>query len=121
MGRDQLALHRRHPWLTVAARRPSTPGPNTLAYFDHCLRIMEPLQCCVTAKFEAIAMLAGVASLCAIAETASGTRSFDDVDLTGYPHLAAAFAEPARPDPAEDLFDRTLRALLNSLLGLDSD
>jgi AcrR family transcriptional regulator len=119
VARRQLALHGRHPWLSDAVGRSAAPGPNTLAHFDHCLRIMQPLRCGPTAKFEAIAMITGVVSLLARGESTSPPLTFDGVDLAGYPHLAAAFAEPAHPVPGQDLFDRTLRSMLTGLLTAD--
>ncbi|MEU1967490.1 TetR/AcrR family transcriptional regulator [Micromonospora sediminicola] len=120
LARRQLALHRRHPWLPDALARPAVPGPNTLAYFDACLRILAPVPAGVAAKFEAIAMVTGVVSLFARSAAATGTVTFDHVDLADYPHLAAAFAAPApAPPPGDDLFARTLRALLTGLLTAD--
>jgi hypothetical protein len=55
LARRQLALHRRHPWLLDVVHRPSGVGPERLAWIDNCLRILEPVRCAVTAKFEAIA------------------------------------------------------------------
>ncbi|MCZ7437193.1 TetR/AcrR family transcriptional regulator [Micromonospora sp. WMMC241] len=120
LARRQLALHGRHPWLADALTRRTAPGPNTLAHFDACLRILSPVPAGTAAKFEAIAMVTGVVTLFARTATATGTVTFDHVDLAAYPHLAAAFAAPgSTPPPAEDLFDRTLRALLTGLLTAD--
>ncbi|WP_089154205.1 TetR/AcrR family transcriptional regulator [Micromonospora sp. NBS 11-29] len=120
LARRQLALHRRHPWLADALARRAVPGPNTLAYFDTCLRILTPVRAGVAAKFEAIAMVTGVVSLFARSAAATGTTTFDHVDTAAYPHLAAAFAAPASAaPPGDDLFARTLRALLTGLLAAD--
>ena len=119
LARRQLALHRRHPWLPDAIARPTVPGPNTLAHFDACLRLLQPVEAGVAAKFEAIAMVTGVVSLFARSAAAAGTVTFDHVDLAAYPHLAAAFAEPPSTPPAQDLFERTLRSLLTGLLTPD--
>ncbi|PGH44573.1 TetR family transcriptional regulator [Micromonospora sp. WMMA1996] len=120
LARRQLALHRRHPWLPDALSRRAVPGPNTLAYFDACLRILAPVPAGVAAKFEAIAMVTGVVSLFARSAAATGTVTFDHVDLADHPHLAAAFAAPSpAPPPGDDLFARTLRALLTGLLTAD--
>ncbi|GHJ53471.1 TetR family transcriptional regulator [Nonomuraea sp. TT08I-71] len=119
LARRQLALHRRHPWLPDAIARPTVPGPNTLAHFDACLRLLQPVAAGVAAKFEAIAMVTGVVSLFARSAAAAGTVTFDHVDLAAYPHLAAAFAEPPSAPPAQDLFERTLRSLLTGLLTPD--
>ncbi|MGR6320396.1 TetR/AcrR family transcriptional regulator [Micromonospora soli] len=121
LARRQLELYRRHPWLAAAITHAGTPGPNTLAWFDTCLRALEPVHAPVTAKFEAIAMVTGVVSLFARAAAASGPVSFDHVDLAAYPHLAAAFAEPPSAAPRQDLFERTLRGLLTGLLTTEPD
>ncbi|MGC4879838.1 TetR/AcrR family transcriptional regulator [Micromonospora sp. DT43] len=116
VARQQLALHRAHPWLVEVIQRPSGIGPESLAWFDNCLRILQPVRCAVTAKFEAIAMLTGVVTLFARSEAAAGSASFAGADLAAYPHLVAAFRQPAPPAPRTDLFERTLRGLLASLL-----
>ncbi|WP_233358783.1 TetR/AcrR family transcriptional regulator [Thermomonospora amylolytica] len=120
MARRQLALYRRHPWLLDVIHRPSGIGPESLAWFDGCLRVLEPVRCPVTAKFEAIAMMTGVVGLFARSETTAGTFAFPDVDLTAYPHLAAAFSGPPEPAPRRDLFERTLRSVLTGLLVTES-
>ncbi|MCI4065840.1 TetR/AcrR family transcriptional regulator [Micromonospora sp. R77] len=119
LARRQLALYRHHPWLPDATARRATPGPNTLAYFDACLRLLQPVRAGVAAKFEAIAMVTGVVSLFARSAAAAGTVTFDHVDLADHPHLAAAFTEPPAAPPRGDLFERTLRSLLTGLLAAD--
>ncbi|WP_235017883.1 TetR/AcrR family transcriptional regulator [Thermomonospora echinospora] len=116
LARRQLALYQRHPWLLEVMHRTSGIGPQSLAWFDNCLRVLEPVPCAVTAKFEAIAMMTGLVSLFARSQTASPPFTFDGVDLAVYPHLAAAFTQPPAPTPQGDLFERTLRSLLAGLL-----
>ncbi|MFG1764718.1 TetR/AcrR family transcriptional regulator [Micromonospora parva] len=116
LGRRQLALFGAHPWLLDVFHRPSGMGPETLAWFDYCIEVLEPVRCPVAAKFEAIAMMTGVASLFARQESAAGAFSFAGVDLTAYPHLVAAFGQPSGPTPRADLVERTLRGLLTGLL-----
>lgn len=116
LARRQLALHRTHPWLLDVSHRTSGIGPESLAWFDNCIRVLEPVRCAVPAKFEAIAMMTGVVSLFARSEAASGALSFAGADLAAYPHLVAAFSQPAAPAPRTDLFERTLRSLLTGLL-----
>ncbi|MFG3642768.1 TetR/AcrR family transcriptional regulator [Micromonospora sp. NPDC047762] len=120
LGRRQLALFGAHPWLPDVIHRPSGAGPESLAWFDNCIRVLEPVRCPVTAKFEAIAMMTGVVSLFARRESAAGTFSFAGMDLTTYPHLVAAFSQPAGPPPRADLVERTLRGLLTGLLVVES-
>ncbi|MET8324269.1 helix-turn-helix domain-containing protein [Micromonospora sp. NPDC005189] len=116
LARRQLALHRAHPWLLDVSHRTSGVGPESLAWFDNCIRVLEPVRCAVPTKFEAIAMMTGVVSLFARSEAASGALSFAGADLAAYPHLVAAFSQPAAPPPRTDLFERTLRSLLTGLL-----
>lgn len=116
LARQQLALYLRHPWMAGLIPRAATPGPHALAWFDHFLGVLAPLRCGAVAKFEAIAMVTGVVTLFARSAAAAGSLSFDGVDVTTYPHLAAAFAEPAAAGPRDDLVDRTLRSVLTGLL-----
>ncbi|WP_030490240.1 TetR/AcrR family transcriptional regulator [Micromonospora chokoriensis] len=120
LGRRQLALFGAHPWLLDVIHRPSGIGPETLAWFDNCIRILEPVRCPVAAKFEAIAMMTGVVSLFARRESTTGAFSFAGVDLAAYPHLVAAFRQPSGPEPRADLVERTLRSLLTGLLLAES-
>jgi AcrR family transcriptional regulator len=119
LGRRQLTLYRRHPWLVDLISRASSIGPQSLAWFDHCLLVLQPLRCGVTAKFEAIGMMTGVTTLFAHAEAASSAFTFAGLDLTAYPNLVAAFSQPATPPPHPDLFERTLRSLLAGLLAVE--
>ncbi|MET7671886.1 TetR/AcrR family transcriptional regulator [Micromonospora luteifusca] len=116
LGRRQLALHRAHPWLIEVSHRASGVGPESLAWFDNCIRVLEPVRAPVTAKFEAIAMMSGVVTLFARSEAATGAFSLAGADLAAYPHLVAAFSQPSSPAPRADLFERTLRGLLTGLL-----
>ncbi len=120
LGRRQLALHRRHPWLLDLAPRPTGIGPESLAWFDACLRILEPVPSSVTAKFEAIALMTGVVNLVARSEEAPSSSPFTGLDLADHPHLLAALSQPAEQPPEQDLFERTLRVLLTGLLSSDT-
>jgi AcrR family transcriptional regulator len=119
LGRRQLALYRRHRWLLDLSHRTSGIGPHTLAWFDNCLRVLQPVRCGVAAKFEAIAMMTGVATLFARSEATPPAVGFAGLDVTAYTHLAAAFAQPPGPAPHRDLFERTLRSLLAGLLAAE--
>jgi AcrR family transcriptional regulator len=120
LARDQLAMHRRHRWLVDVSYRTSSIGPESLAWFDNCLRVMARVGAATTAKFEAIAMLTGVVGLFARGEATAGSVGFAGLDLARYPHLTAAFTQPpAATPPARDLFERTLRSLLTGLLEAD--
>lgn len=116
VGRHQLDLYRRHPWLLDVLERPTGIGPEGLAWFDNCLRILEPVRCAVSVKFEAIAMMTGIVSLVARSEKTPPSFSLAGLDLATLPHLAAAVSRPAGPAPEGDLFERVLRVLLTGLL-----
>jgi AcrR family transcriptional regulator len=116
LGRRQLALYRRHRWLLDIVHRVSGIGPHTMAWFDNCLRVLQPVRCGVIAKFEAIAMMTGVATLFARSDATAPAISFAGIDFTAYPNLAAALKQPSTPPPHQDLFERTLRSLLTGLL-----
>ena len=116
LGRRQLDLHRRHPWLLDLAPRATGIGPESLAWFDACLEILAPVPAPPTAKFEAIALMTGVVTLVARSEEAPRSSPFEGLDLAPYPHLVATLGAPAGRPPAQDLFERTLRVLLTGLL-----
>ena len=116
VGRRQLDLYRRHPWLLDVMERPTGIGPQGLAWFDDCLRILEPVTCPASVKLEAIAVMTGIVSLIARSESAPPSFSLAGVDLATLPHLAAAFSRPGAPPPEADLFDRVLRVVLTGLL-----
>ncbi len=119
LGRQQLNLFRRHPWLLDVTPRSSGVGPNTLAWFDNCLRVLQPVHCSVATKFEAIAMMTGTTTLFARSEASPPSFIVAGLDLTAYPHLAAAVTPSTTTTPPQDLFERTLRSLLVGLLAAD--
>jgi AcrR family transcriptional regulator len=114
-ARGQLDLYRRHRWLVEILPRPTALGPESLAWFDHCLAILRPVPAPTTAKFEAIAMMIGVVSLFARSESAAPPASFDGIDMSAYPNLVAALTDPA-PAAPRDLFEATVRGVLRGLL-----
>ncbi|MEV4813059.1 TetR/AcrR family transcriptional regulator [Micromonospora avicenniae] len=116
MARAQRAVHERHPWLFELSQRASAIGPEALAFFDACLKVMAPVEAPFAAKFEAIGMMNGVAILFARKRTAGESLTFVGLDVTPYPHLLAAFSGPAGAPPATDLFERAMRSLLRGLL-----
>jgi hypothetical protein len=61
-------------------------------------------------------MMTGVVSLVARSETIPSSFTLAGVELAAYPHLVAAFSKPPGPAAQQDLFERTLRALLTGLL-----
>jgi hypothetical protein len=86
------------------------------SWFDTCLRVLRPVRCAVTAKFEAIAMMTGVATLFARSEGTASALTLAGLDLTPYPALATALTQTSATPPRRDLFERTLRSLLTGLL-----
>ncbi|GIF71346.1 TetR/AcrR family transcriptional regulator [Asanoa siamensis] len=114
LGRAQLDLHRRHPWLADVIQRPSAVGPHALSFFDRCLGVLAPLDAPTSAKFEAIALMTGTVVLFS-RSAATGPNPFAGLDPTAHPHLAAALANPSDPG-RQDLFDHALRGLLRGLL-----
>ncbi|MGS2617170.1 TetR/AcrR family transcriptional regulator [Micromonospora sp. LZ34] len=119
MARAQRAVHERHPWLFELSQRASAVGPEALAFFDACFRIMEPVPATPMAKFEAIGVMNGISILFARKRTAGEAFTFTGLDLTPYPHLVAALSQPPAVAPAADLFDRAQRSLLHGLLATD--
>ena len=59
----QRSLHERHPWLMGLGYRSSSIGPESLAYFDVCFSVLTPIHAPAPAKFEAIAVMTGLAAL----------------------------------------------------------
>jgi AcrR family transcriptional regulator len=115
----QFALHERHPWLITLGYRSSSIGPESLAYFDACLGVLAATHAPVRVKFEAIAVVTGLAALFAQqarSDTSGGATMFRLVSLESFPHLATAVAQPAEEPIAGDLFDRTVRGVLTGLL-----
>ncbi|MEV4538416.1 TetR/AcrR family transcriptional regulator [Asanoa sp. NPDC049518] len=115
LAQRQLDLHRRHRWLGELIQRPTSAGPETLDWYDHCLGVLSDVPAPTTAKFEAIALMTGVVVLFSRTQT-STAQPFAALDPARHPHLAAALANPGQP-PQDDLFGRALRALLTGLLG----
>ncbi|MDG4814722.1 TetR/AcrR family transcriptional regulator [Micromonospora sp. WMMD956] len=117
IARRQLELYRRHRWLVEILPRPTALGPESLAFFDHCLAVLRPVPAATTTKFEAIAMTTGVVSLFARSEAAGPPARLDGIDPAAFPHLAAALAAPQAPPAQRDLFEATVRGVLRGLLG----
>ena len=115
----QRWLHERHPWLMGLGYRTSSIGPESLAYFDVCLSVLTAIPAPARAKFEAIAMMTGLAALFAQraqGEEPGGMTAFPLVALESFPHLADAVAQPTASLIHDDLFERAVRSLLLGLL-----
>ncbi|BBH69900.1 hypothetical protein ACTI_65850 [Actinoplanes sp. OR16] len=117
IARGQLGLYRRHRWLVDVLPRTTALGPQSLAWFDHCLAVLRPVPATTAAKFEAIAMMIGVVSLFARSEAAGPPAGFGGIDMTAYPNLLEAVSTPPAPAaPQRDLFEATVRSVLTGLL-----
>jgi AcrR family transcriptional regulator len=116
LAERQAALYRRHPWLQDLLQRPAAPGPNTFGYLEACLRIMEPLPCGTTRKLEAVGIMTGAVALFAGGGTRTVPYVMYGLDAERHPYLMAALREAPPATAADDLFDRTIRALLTGLL-----
>ncbi|WP_433047417.1 TetR/AcrR family transcriptional regulator [Dactylosporangium sp. CS-033363] len=119
LARRQLTVYKRHAWLPEVVQQTKGFGPNALAYFDHCIGVLAPVRCPVTAKFEAVAMITGVVVL--FARPQPEGLGFAAIDFTRYQNLAAAIQEASSgalkaPEDVPDLFERALRSLLSGLL-----
>lgn len=121
LARRQLTVYKRHAWLGEAVQQTKGFGPNSLAYFDHCLGVLAPVSSPATAKFEAVAMITGVVVL--FSRPQPEGLSFAAIDLAPYANLTAAIREASSgalqaPEDVPDLFERTVRSLLGGLLDL---
>jgi AcrR family transcriptional regulator len=93
----QRALHERHPWLITLGYRSSGIGPESLAYFDACLGVLTPTHASTRVKFEAIAVMTGMAALFAQqtrSERSGGATKLPLDVLEPFPYLATAIAQP---------------------------
>ncbi|SDR90670.1 Tetracyclin repressor, C-terminal all-alpha domain [Friedmanniella luteola] len=121
LGRAQLDLHRRHPWLLEAGLRGTAVGPHGTDHIERCLRLMAPAGAGSAARMEAVALITGVVSLFARPAPVD-TRALAPADLFAvasadrHPHLVAALTRPTPPGPRPDLFEHTLRSVLRGLL-----
>jgi AcrR family transcriptional regulator len=112
------SLYLAQPWLLDARPAHSAPGPNTLSWFEHCLRAMKQLDRPAPTKMEAIGVLNGVIMLFARSASTPTAFDFSAIDATRHPHLTSTLTNPAAGQPAGELFERTIRAIL---IGLISD
>lgn len=116
LAESTRSLYVRQPWLMDVRPARSSPGPNTLAWFEHCLRAMESLDRPIRSKMEAIGVLNGVIMLFARNAVAPAAIDFGAMDRDRHPRLANALTNPGPYEPAGDLFERTVRAMLVGLL-----
>ena len=119
LARQARGIYHRHPWLLDVPAAGDLPGPNAIAFIEHALAALAPVDLTGPAKLETVGLFSGVVRL--FAQTEIGQqRAGQDIagwqgSLAGYllqiaaagqhPHLAAALADqPAaaadRPDGA---------------------
>jgi AcrR family transcriptional regulator len=132
IARAGRALYRRHPWLLDVQAAP-IPGPNAIAFLEHCLAALSDVDLSGSAKLETIGLFSGFVRLCAQAEIEQRQAGQDIAgwqgELTAYlagivaaghhPQLATALADAASAGQAEqqdDLFDRAMTRILAGLL-----
>lgn len=118
VARAERDLYQRHPWLLEALLLPLPMGRNALDHVERCLALMTPVCPNTTRCFEALALMSGVARLFA-ASSRQGQAPpppIIGVDPTAHPLFSAALARPGPPSNAEELFERTVRSVVQGLL-----
>jgi AcrR family transcriptional regulator len=132
IAREGRALYLRHPWLLEVPAAP-IPGPNAVAFIEHCLAALSGVDLSGPAKLETIGLFSGAVRLSAQTEIEQRRTGQDAAqwqgELAAYlsrivaagqsPHLAAALADGAATDPArqqDDLFERAMIRIVTGLL-----
>jgi AcrR family transcriptional regulator len=131
LAREGHVLYLRHPWLLEIPAAP-IPGPNAVAFIEHCLAALSGLDLSGPAKLETIGLFSGAVRLLAQIEIEQQRAGQDTAkwqsELTAYlsqlaaagqnPHLAAALADTPSAALAgqDDLFDRAMARILAGLL-----
>jgi AcrR family transcriptional regulator len=125
--RSQREVFRRHPWLHTAQPERRTLGPNTLAFMDHALAILEPTGRDGRTVLEVVALLTGFVGTYTIMEVVrerAGTDRPTPEAQAGYlrgaaaefglPRLARLLGTPGQGPPPtfESLLDRMIEGLL---------
>lgn len=114
LAQRQLDNMRRHPWLPDAMQRNVSYGPHVMDWFDHCLWVLEPVDCGAARKLESIAMMTGVVTLFA-RSTTPPEPFLVAATPQRHPHLFATIAT-AGDTPPRDLFPHMIRTVLTGLL-----
>lgn len=130
IGEQASAILRRHGWLAALVTQRPVLGPNGLAVLEHFMAALSGHAAPVQVKFEAFAMLNGLAASFAQYEQAGGPAAQQRVVAylayavtpERYPALAAALAQarPTGADPAAsygDILGRVLTGLLGPAAG----
>ncbi len=118
VARAERDLYQRHPWLLEALLLPLPMGRNALDHVERCLAIMTPVCPNTTRCFEALALMSGLARLFAASSRQDKALPMPVVGLdpTAHPLFTAALSRPGPPSNAEELFDRTVRSVVQGLL-----
>ncbi|MGW1992852.1 TetR/AcrR family transcriptional regulator C-terminal domain-containing protein [Embleya sp. NPDC001921] len=133
LAHAQRDLMRRHPWLPAALSERQTLGPNTLAFTEHALAVLEPAGFGGHGALEVISLVVGfvashvgyeVAQDRAAARAGRTTRELAEAQgrylravaaSPDYPRLSKMMTEPGRSADPDATFDRLLRHLLDGL------
>ena len=132
IAREGHALYLRHSWLLDIPAAP-IPGPNAIAFIEHCLAALSGVDMSGPAKLETIGLFSGAVRLTAQTEIEQQQAGQDAAqwqsELTAYlsqiaaagqhPHLAAVLADTPSMDsagPQDNLFERAMARILASLL-----
>jgi AcrR family transcriptional regulator len=132
IAREGRALYLRHPWLLDIPAAP-IPGPNAIAFIEHCLAALSGVDMSGPAKLETIGLFSGAVRLTAQTELEQQQAGQDAAqwqsELAAYlsqvaaagqhPHLAAVLADTPSMDsagPQDNLFERAMARILASLL-----
>ena len=132
IAREGHALYLRHAWLLDIPAAP-IPGPNAIAFIEHCLAALSGVDMSGPAKLETIGLFSGAVRLTAQTEIEQQQAGQDATqwqsELTAYlaqiaadgrhPHLAAVLGDTPSTDPArpqDDLFERAMVRILAGLL-----
>ncbi|WP_406859975.1 TetR/AcrR family transcriptional regulator [Streptomyces sp. HUAS MG47] len=133
LARQARAIMRRHPWVIRLMTTGYAFGPHALRFLEHGLACLDGLDLPGGVKMELLATVNGtvmtiVANDLALAERARGLPWSEEQEQAvrgaylrgqlaggGYPRLAAVITESgARPLDPEEVFERTLRRVLDS-------
>jgi AcrR family transcriptional regulator len=133
LGRQGIAIYRRHPWLLELGPTANLPGPNALAFVEHALAALTGTELSGPAKLETIGLFSGAVRLLAETELEQRRTGQDAAQWQGslatyllgivaagqHPNLAAALAD--QPAAAQDagpltLFEHAMTRILTGLL-----
>ncbi|MER5890108.1 TetR/AcrR family transcriptional regulator C-terminal domain-containing protein [Streptomyces sp. NPDC001941] len=132
LGRQARGILRRHPWLIRVMSTGYAQGPNALRFLEHGLACLADLDLAGGAKMELLASVNGTVMTVVSSELAVSERSrglpwppereqevraayLGKALATGeYPHLAEVFATADPPPDPDEMFERTLRRVIDS-------